>query len=619
MMMPRAGASPRAPFSDIWRGLSRGWGTAERATAIIVLVAMTVIPLSESVTRALGRPGIPGAIVLVQHLTLWVALVGAAIAAGADRLLALSTPLFLPPRSRAAIQIVTSTIAVAITASLCVASVDFVRVVREAGNVAAWGIPAWAILAVLPVGFASIAMRILWRATDKPRGRYIAAAGIVLPLIFLVASPSVASVVVIASIGTIVVATCCGMPIFAAIGGAALVLLWAQGVPANSVPGETYRLTTSPMLPAIPLFALAGYILSEGEASRRLTRLFKALVGWLPGGLAIVVTAVLAFFTPLTGASGVTIVALGGVLLPVLGKARYPGPTSLGLVTVSGSIGLLFFPSLPVFLYGFYANQPYERLFIGGLLPGILLVLVVAGWAALRGSLAGAARSPFDAREAVAAISEARWELALPLVVVGGIVLGWATLVEAAAVTVLYTFVVECGVHRSLHVTRDIPRLMLECVTLVGGFLIILSVALGFTNYLILAEVPTQLLEWVRGNVQSPVVFLLALNVLLVIVGALMDIYSAIVIVVPLVTPIAAAYGIDPIHLGVIFLANMELGYLMPPMGENLFLSSYRFNRPLTEVYRSTLPYTLMLAGAVLIITYVPGLTLWLVRLHDAS
>ncbi len=372
------------------------------------------------------------------------------------------------------------------------------------------------------------------------------------------------------------------------------------------------------MLAAVPLFALGGYILAAGGASRRLMRLFTSLVGWMPGGLAIVTTLVLAFFTPLTGASGVTIVSMGGLLLPVLVGARYPGPTSLGLVTVSGSIGLLFFPSLPVFLYGFYANQPFDRLFVGGLIPGLLLVLAVAGWGAVRGGSGGATRTPFDPREAAAAIWEAKWELGLPAIVLGTIVTGTASLVEAAALTVAYALLVEVVIHRTLGIVRDVPRIGLECATLIGGFLIILSVALGFTSYLILLEVPVTLVAWVQAHIESPLLFLLALNVLLILAGAMMDIYSAIVVLVPLLTPLAAAYGIDPVHMGVIFLANMELGYLMPPMGENLFLASYRFERPLTEVYRSTLPYSLIVLAVVLLITYVPGLTLWLVHLLEA-
>ena len=587
----------------------------ENAVAITVLAVMAVLPLVEIVGRVVVGRGVSGSIVIVQNLTLWITLLGAALAARSERLLALSTLRFLPGRAQRPVKIFTSAAAVAVGATLVYASLDFVQIEREFGDIVAWNIPIWIVLSILPAGFAAITGRLVWNAAPDWPGRALASLGLMVPLIFT-SLPGIDDVgIVVPAILVIVAATAMGMPIFAAIGGAALVLFWNDFTPANAVPGETYRLTASPMLPAIPLFALGGYVLAEGSASRRLTRLFTACVGWMPGGLAVVATLVLAFFTPLTGASGITILSMGGLLLPVLVGARYPERTSMGLVTVSGSIGLLWFPSLPVFLYGFYANLDYAQLFVGGLLPGILLVLVVAGWGAYQGWKQGVARTPFVAAEARAAMWEAKWELLLPVVVLGGIGGGYTTLVEAAALTVLYTIVVECVIQRGLSVRRDLPGIFVECATLVGGFMIILSVAFGFTNYLIIAEVPTMAIDWVQTRIDSPLVFLLALNVFLIAVGALMDIYSAIVVIVPLIAPIAATYGIDPVHLAIVFLANMELGYLMPPMGENLFLSSYRFDKPLTEVYRSTLPYTLLLFGAVLLITYVPSMTLWLVDL----
>ena len=587
----------------------------ENAVAITVLAVMAVLPLVEIVGRVVVGRGVSGSIVIVQNLTLWITLLGAALAARSERLLALSTLRFLPGRAQRPVKIFTSAAAVAVGATLVYASLDFVQIERDFGDIVAWNIPIWIVLSILPAGFAAITGRLVWNAAPDWPGRALASLGLMVPLIFT-SLPGIDDVgIVVPAILVIVAATAMGMPIFAAIGGAALVLFWNDFTPANAVPGETYRLTASPMLPAIPLFALGGYVLAEGSASRRLTRLFTACVGWMPGGLAVVATLVLAFFTPLTGASGITILSMGGLLLPVLVGARYPERTSMGLVTVSGSIGLLWFPSLPVFLYGFYANLDYAQLFVGGLLPGILLVLVVAGWGAYQGWKQGVARTPFVAAEARAAMWEAKWELLLPVVVLGGIGGGYTTLVEAAALTVLYTIVVECVIQRGLSVRRDLPGIFVECATLVGGFMIILSVAFGFTNYLIIAEVPTMAIDWVQTRIDSPLVFLLALNVFLIAVGALMDIYSAIVVIVPLIAPIAATYGIDPVHLAIVFLANMELGYLMPPMGENLFLSSYRFDKPLTEVYRSTLPYTLLLFGAVLLITYVPSMTLWLVDL----
>ena len=585
----------------------------ENAVAIAILVAMTMLPLIEIASRIIIGRGISGSIVVVQNFTLWITLLGAALASRSERLLALSTQHFLPVHTQRFVKIFTSAIAVAVTSTLVVASFEFVDIERDFGDVISWDIPIWLVLSVLPVGFGAITGRLIWHAASDWQGRAVASLGLLIPFLFTLMSGVETVGIVLPATLVIILSTALGMPIFAAIGGAALVLFWGDGTPLTAVPGETYRLTASPMLPAIPLFALAGYLLAEGSAGQRLTRLFTACVGWMPGGLAIVATLVLAFFTPLTGASGITILSMGGLLLPVLVRAKYPEQTSLGLVTVSGSIGLLWFPSLPVFLYAFYANLDYAKLFVGGLLPGVLLVLVVAGWAASQGWLRGVTRTPFVLREAIAAMWEAKWELLLPLVVLGGIAGGFTTLVEAAALTVLYTFVVECFIQRGLSVRRDLPRIFVECATLVGGFMIILSVALGFTNFLVIAQIPMMALEWVQTHIESPILFLLALNGFLLLVGALMDIYSAIVVVVPLIAPIAAAYGIDPVHLAIIFLANLELGYLTPPMGANLFLSSYRFDKPLTTVYRSALPYMFLLLVTVLFITYVPALTLWLV------
>ncbi len=586
----------------------------ENVLAITVLGVMTTLPLAEIVGRRWLGGGIPGSAPLVQHMTLWATFLGGALAARSDRLLALSLTRFLPDRWRDRALVLTSFCATAITSLLFVASVELVQLDREYGDIVAWEIPLWAFSMVMPLGFAAITGSLIWKASTSWRGRTVAALGVLVPIVLGLARGDVGLVgpgLVLPVAVVILVATALGMPIFTAIGGMAMLLFWADGTPISAVPGEAYRLSTSAALPAIPLFTLGGYLLAEGGSSRRLVRLFTALVGWLPGGVAIASTVVLAFFTPLTGASGITILSMGGLLLPVLVKARYPENTSIGLVTVSGSIGLLLPPSLPVILYAFYAELMIEELFIGGILPGLILIAVVAGWGAFRGVSSGSERTPFNRREARSAIWEAKWELLLPVVLLGGLFGGFTTLVEAAALIVVYTIVVECFVFGDLSVRRDLPRVFVESATLVGGFMIILGVALGLTSYFILAQVPMHLLSWVQLHIESPILFLLALNVLLIIVGALMDIYSAILVIVPLIVPMAAVYGIDPVHLGIVFLANMELGYLMPPMGENLFLSAYRFDQPLTRIYRSTLPYVVILLVAVLLITYVPALTLW--------
>jgi len=583
----------------------------EDGVCVVVFGLMGVLPLVEVVAREGFGMGLAGSIPIVQHMTLTISFLGAALAARTGRLLALSTGAFLPAHWRSVAETMQAFVSVAVTTLLAFASAQLVGIDRTYGDIAAWGIPIWIFTAVMPIGFVLIAVRLALRASSTRIGAMIAALGCVVPLVFLFGlEPDNTALVSVLGV-IIIAATLLGMPIYAALGGAALLLFWQEGTPISAVPGEAYRMSTSPMLPAIPLFTLAGYVLAAGGSSQRLLRLFSAAVGWMPGGLAVVVTLVLAFFTPLTGASGVTILAMGGVLLPMLMRSRYTEANALGLVTVSGSIGVLFPPSLPVILYAYYAEIDLDEMFIAGLIPGILLVVAVAAWAAWRGVAGGATRTTFDGRELGGALWHAKWDVLLPGVVLLGIFGGFATLVEAAALTVLYALVLECVVFKELP-WREVVRVGVESAAMIGGFMIILSVALGLTNYLIIAQIPMQVLEWVRAAIESPYVFLLLLNLLLIVVGAAMDIYSAIIVVVPLIAPMAMVYGIHPVHLGIVFLANMQLGYLMPPMGENLFLSAYRFNKSLAELYRYVLPYVGIIAVVVLIITYVPAFTLWL-------
>ena len=587
----------------------------ENALSIALLAAMSLLPLIEIAGRTMVGQGISGSIPLVEHLTLWIAFLGAALAARSDRLLALSTASFLPQGWGRLVRILTGGLGAGIAAWLLWASLDLIGAERGAGALVIQGIPVWVAMCIMPVGFGLVAFRLIWHASGKWPGRLLATVGLGIPVL-LEALPSLQGTGVLFIFTLLILAaTLLGLPIFATIGGLALLFFWNDGIPAASVPLESYRLAAFPMLPAIPLFTLGGYILSEGGASRRLMRVLTALVGWMPGGLAIVTTFVLAFFTPFTGASGVTILSMGGLLRPMLVKDQYPEKFSIGLVTVAGSIGLLLPPSLPVILYAVTSKISVVELFVGGLLPGFLLILLVAGWGVRQGLLNRTPRRPFLAGEALAALWEAKWELLLPVVVLVGIFGGFTTLVEAAALTVLYAFIVECFVYKDLRVGRDIGRITVESATLVGGFLIILGVALGLTNYLVDAQIPMHVLAWVQTHIESPLVFLLALNLFLLIVGALMDIYSAIFVVVPLIAPIGIAFSIDPVHLGIIFLANLELGYLTPPVGLNLFLASYRFGAPLTTLFRSVLPFWLLLLLGVLLITYLPIMTLALVDL----
>lgn len=412
----------------------------------------------------------------------------------------------------------------------------------------------------------------------------------------------------------LVVLALIGAPLFAIIGAVAMLSFQAVGIDTSAVIVELYRIGSNPTMVAIPLFTFAGYTLAESNAPTRLVNLARALFGWIPGGLSVVALVTCALFTAFTGASGVTIVAIGGLLYPMLLKEQYPERFTLGLVTTSGSLGLLFPPSLPMILYALAASLSIDQLFAAGMIPGILLVAVLGAYGVRQGRRLRIPTIRFNWSEALQTVRACVWEIPLPLVVVGGIYSGLFTATEAAAVTAFYSLLVEVFVYKDLKLFGDIPRVMKNSMLLVGAILMIIGSAMGLTNYLIDAEVPTMLFEFTRTFISNPNTFLVVLNVFLVIVGMMMDIFSAIIVVVPLIVPIAEAYGIHPVHLGIIFLTNLEIGYLTPPVGLNLFMSSIRFGQPVLTVVRAVLPYILILIIALIIITYVPEVSLWLVR-----
>lgn len=406
-----------------------------------------------------------------------------------------------------------------------------------------------------------------------------------------------------------------GAPLFTLIGVIAMLSFSAEGIESSAVMVELYRICSSPTLVAIPLFTFAGYVMAESKTPVRLVNLARAFFGWFSGGLSVVALATCAVFTAFTGASGVTIVALGGLLLPILLKEQYPEKFSLGLITTSGSLGLLFPPSLPLILYALVSKISIDKLFAAGIVPGILLVIVLSSYGILQGRKARVPTVPFSWANVMSAVREAAWEIPLPFIVIGGIYSGVFTATEAAAVTAFYVFVVEVFVYRDLHLFRDVPRVMRESMVLVGAILMIIGTAMGLTNYLVDNEVPMKLFEFTQTFISSPTMFLVVLNAFLIAVGMMMDIFSAIIVVVPLIIPIATAYGVDPVHLGIIFLTNLEIGYITPPVGLNLFISSIRFERPVFTIVRAVLPYIAMLLIALIIITYVPSISLWLVEL----
>ncbi len=586
------------------------WGRVEVGAGGLALLLMAVLPVAELLLRAGFRQGIPSSANYVQNLTLWVGFLGAMVCSQRKKHLTLTTGIDrLPPGYRKAASLVAAVVSTAVAAALSWASAEFVRSEMDAPTTVSGWLPVWVAELVLPISFAVMALRFVLQAGGW-RERLVALLG--LPLAWLVGFPLAphASAILWPAIGVIAFATVMGAPLFVGMGGCALLLFYSDGTPAASLPVETYRLIVSPSIPTVPLFTLTGFILAEGGSSGRLLRLFRALFGWCPGGLAVVATLVCSFFTTFTGASGVTILAVGGILYPMLRKSGYTEKFSLGLLTSTGSLGLLFPPSLPVILYAIVAHVPIPDLYMAAAVPGALLVASVLLLSVREGVKGKVERQPFNLREAGAALWESKWEVLLPVVALVSLFGGFCTMIEAAAITVVYALVVEMVIHRDVHPLRDLPRVLGSCVELMGGIFAILGVAMGLTNYLVDAEVPTKATAWVKEHIHSRWAFLLALNAFLLVVGALMDIYSAIAVVVPIILPVSAAFGIPPLHLGVIFLANMELGYLTPPVGENLFLASYRFEKPVLGVARAALPFMIMLAVVVLVITYAPQLTL---------
>ena len=406
-----------------------------------------------------------------------------------------------------------------------------------------------------------------------------------------------------------------GAPLFVIFGGVALILFHAEGIDTSAVMIELYRMAQAPTLIAIPLFTFAGYLLAETKCPQRMVKLYRSIFGWMPGGIAIVSLIACAFFTAFTGASGVTIIALGGLLYPILIKERYGERFTLGLLTTSGSLGLLFPPSLPLILFAIVAKVNIDALFMAGIIPGTILVVILSLYAIREGRKAKVERDPISLKKFLVALKDAIWIVPLPFIIIAGIYGGIFTASEAAAVTVVYVLFIEIFIYRDLKSRTQLWSIASDSMMLVGGILLILGCAMGFTNYLIDKQVPMHLIQFVQSHVESKWTFLILLNLLLLVVGCMMDIFSAIIVVVPLILPIAKAFGVNPVHLGIIFLTNLEIGYSTPPVGLNLFISSYRFKKPIATLARSAVPFLLLTFAALMLITYVPYLSLWLVRM----
>ncbi len=604
----------------------------ENYIAYASLIFLAVIPVIEVIARKLLKTGIPNSSDYLQHLVLWLTFIGGMITSRERKHLSLAAGVAaIKEPVRNWIYAVTGVVSTAICAAFAWSSLSMIIIgfdpTKQIGL-----FPIRLVTAIMPVGYAVMCVRFVTTAPTHRAGKIIASMGILIGTFFsfpqisniitfylpdaaavteMIAqtSHSLVTVLALPIIILLIVSAFFDTPIFIVLGGLAYLLFTRSGGQLEVIPNEAYTMLISSPLPAIPLFAFAGLILSESKAGERLIELFRTLIGWLPGGMAIVVVLVCAFFTTFTGASGVTILALGGLLFVILTKSGgYKENFTTGLLTSSGSIGLLFPPSLPVILYGVVAQISIKQMYAGGIIPGIFMItaLSVMGIvAAVRGRIP---RVPFHGKEALTAIRKSIWELLLPFIIFAGFFSGLTTLVEIGAFTVLYSLFITMVAHRDVRV-RDLPGVMLKCLPIIGGILVILALAKGLSYYIVDAEIPQTLATWIETHIHSKILFLVLLNIALLITGCFLDIYSAILVVVPLIIPLGALFNIHPVHLGIIFLANLELGYLTPPVGLNLYLSSYLFNKPLVSIYRYVVPFLLLLLVTVIVITYVPWMS----------
>tara|TARA_Y100000996_G_scaffold88381_1_gene61874 strand:+ start:338 stop:2152 length:1815 start_codon:yes stop_codon:yes gene_type:complete len=589
------------------------WG--EDTLAIVIFSAMTILPCFESISRVLSINSVPASQILVQHFTLWIGLLGAVLAARQNKLLALTRePLFQREKDIHLGRWLAKVTTFLVLVSLTWGSWELVKVEMEYPIDIAPNIPRWFAQIIMPLGFGLMAIQVYLNSYEKQLHRITL---IIIGVIFSLNGvlEVIFDMIPALPLGIIVIAVSLffGAPIFVGLGGLAVLMFWLDYTPISAIPAEAYRIVVSPTLPTIPLFTLAGYLLAESRASERLVTVFRELFGWIPGGTPVIIVLLCGFFTALTGGSGVTILALGGLLLPMLIRDGYSRSFSLGLITVSGSIGLLFPPSLPLIIYGVTAGVSIKDVFIAGLLPGTLLVLMLSSWAVMQGKKSNIKLKKFVMDSALKASWDTKWEMFLPILILLGVFGGFTTLVETAAITVIYIFIIEVFVYKDIKLS-SIPKIVVDCATLIGGVLVILGVAMGLTSYLVDAQVPMLLLSWTKEAVSNKYLFLLMLNIFLLMVGCLMDIFSAIIVIVPLIAPLGSHFGIEPVHLAIIFIANLELGFLTPPVGMNLFLSAYRFNEDMPKIYQATLPFFVIKLLAVGLITYIPIITLGLLQ-----
>jgi len=566
------------------------------------------MPLYDAAARFFALPGISGAMSWTQHLTLWTGLAGALVAAVNHSHLSISmVHVIIGTKPVPWLDRLVALASLTVLYFLTRASIDLVIVQHDSPELIGGWFPVWLAQAAIPLAFLLLMIIALKRAFIPIGFRHnmLWLAGFITTIALLLWL-DLHTVMIFLLIGLAIA----GLPIYAVLAGLALLLFSAGQIPIAVVPAEMYQMVTQPVLPSIPLFILAGTVLAAGGAPQRLLRLINAWAGWLPGGNIITAIFVCALFTAVTGASGVTIMALGGLLLPLLVGKGSNDQFGTGLLTASGSVGLLFPPSLPVILYGVYAHVAIDELFIAAFVPGVLLIVLLVFYSLWRKDIRDTGRQVFRLKTALQATAGASADLLLPLIVIAGFFGGLLTIVETAAMTAFWAIILETVIYNKLDMRKGLPAAVTESAKMTGALLLILGIALGFVAYLVDAQIPLKAAAWVQTMIQSKWVFLLVLNLMLLLVGAFMDIFSAIVIVVPLIVPVGAAFGIHPVHLGIIFLANLELGYLTPPIGINLFLSSLRFQKPLVAVWRTVIPFLIIFVIWVLLITYIPVVSL---------
>ena len=571
-------------------------------------------PVFQILSRSIDFFSIPASQEIVQHMTLWIAFVGAVLATRSNRLLAVvREPVFKQSSEFNIGHFLVHAVSAGIVFLLAVSYLKMIQIGIQYPEFVAPFIPIWFAQSIIPIGLFLIWYHMIITSSNKLNYRLFLVfysfltVGVLYYWQFPFSNEILLTIKVLATLALVAF----GLPIFIVLATLSVLFFlseptdWATNFDLiSTISDSAYRIVVSPTLAAIPIFTLAGYILAESNISRRLLDFFQASLGWLPGSTVLIVVLLCAFFTALTGGSGVTILALGAILYPILVEEGYSEVFSLGLITTAGSLGLLFPPSLPAIIYSVTAGINPIDLFKQGFLPALFLLLVVVSYGFYH-------RPPkqkkikFSLKDSMQALSVAKWEIVIPILIVLGLFSGFATLVECAALLVIYVLFVELYVYKDINI-NDIPKIVIDCATLVGGVLIILGFAMGFTGYLVDAQIPLKILHFAQQAIESKIIFLLALNILLLIVGCIMDVFSAIIVIVPLIAPLAAYFGIDPIHLAIIFIANLELGYITPPVGMNLFLSSYRFEKDMPTVYKATMPYFFIRLIGVLFITYIP-------------